>query len=176
MATLDLTAVRRFTDDLDDRLRRCDNGEGMYCSTLDASIKYYVDLCGSLTTCVHGWARAVFASQIGFDPEVEAVLKQAAQHLLHRAKEKAALGRTMNGQCFELQGLPALHYCVADLDYLLDNWVSPRPAVSPAPRVKLTDAAAQQVVEGLDKLPALPADWRPSQPAQLALFQSHRAK
>ncbi len=176
LATLDLPAVRRFTDDLNDRLRRCDNGEGMVCSNLDKSINYYVQLCHELREYVNQWARAVFTSQLAFDPEVEELLKRETRRLLHRAKQVAARGRAKEGQCFALQGLNALHYHVADFDYLLENWVSPRPAVGPTPRVKLPDAAKQKISERLEQLPALPSDWRPTDPEQLAFFQKQRQK
>jgi hypothetical protein len=82
----------------------------------------------------------------------------------------------MDGQCYVLQGLNQLHCYIADFDYLLENWVSPRPAVSPAPRVRLSQAAEQQVIERLKTLSALPPDWRPSDPEQLAFFQKQRVK
>src|SRR5206468_2270121 len=135
--TLDLPAVRHFTEGLDERLRRCDNGEGMLCSTLDASINYYVQLCGELREYINQWARAVFTGEAAFDPEVETLLKGRVQDLLRRAKGIAARGRAMDGYCYMLQGLNMLHCYIADFDYLLTNWVSPRLAVSPAPRVKM---------------------------------------
>jgi hypothetical protein len=175
-ATLDLLAVRRFTDDLNERLRQCDNGEGMICSNLDESINHYVQLCGELRAYVNQWARAIFTGQTAFDQAVEDLLKEGARRLLHRSKQLAAQGRSMDGMCYVLPGLNPLHCHLADLDYLLENWVSPRLAVSPAPRVKLSDAAEQQVRERIGKLSALPADWRPSDPEQLAFFQRQRAK
>ena len=175
-ATLDLVAVRRFTEDLNERLRRCDHGEGMICSNLDESINHYVQLCGELRAYINQWARAIFTGQASFDPEVEELLKQEVRHLLHRSKQIAARGRAMDGQCYVLQGLNPLHCYIADLDYLLENWVSPRLAVSPAPRMRLSQAVEQQVNERLGKLSALPADWRPSDPEQAAFFQKRRAK
>jgi len=163
-ATLDLPAVRRFTEDLNDRLRRCDNGEGIICSNLDESINYYVQLCSELRAYVNQWARAIFTGEVAFDPAVEDLLKEEVRRLLHRAKQVAARGRAMDGQCYVLQGLNALHCHIADFDYLLENWVSPRPAVSPTPRVKLSHAVEQQVMERLGKLAALPSDWRPTEP------------
>ncbi len=175
-ATLDLSAVRCFTDSLQDRLRQCDNGEGMVFSNLDESINYYVQLCVELRNYINQWARAVFTNQVAFDPAVEELLKSETSLLLHRAKQLAACGRAMNGQCFELQGLSFLHYYIADFDYLLENWVSPRAAVSPAPRVKLSDAVEQQIIERLGNLSALPSDWRPTDPEQLACFQKQKAR
>ena len=175
-ATLDLPAVRRFSDGLNERLRQCDNGEGTVCSNLEESISYYVALCDELRGYVNEWARAVFTGRVAFDPEVEALLKKAAQALLGRAKQVAARGRATEGECFELQNLDALHYRIADFDYLLENWVSPRLSAGPAPRVKLPDAAEQQIIERLEKLPALPSNWRPTNPEQLTFFQKKKAE
>ena len=82
----------------------------------------------------------------------------------------------MDGQCYVLQGLNPLHCHIADFDYLLENWVSPRLAVSPSPRVRLSSEVERQVLERLGKLSALPADWRPSNPEQLAFLQKQRTK
>jgi len=173
---LDLMAMRRFTEDLKDRRSRCDNGEGMICSTLDESINHYVQFCGELRAYINQWARAIFTGQGAFDQAVEDLLKEETRRLLHRAKQVAARGRAMDGECYLLQGLNSLHYHIADFDYLLENWVSPRLAVSPTPRVKLSHAVEQQVIERLGKLSALPTDWRPTDPEQLAFFQKQRAK
>ncbi|HBI45214.1 MAG TPA: hypothetical protein DDY78_20515 [Planctomycetales bacterium] len=175
-ATLDLLAVRRFTDDLNERLRQCDNGEGMFCSNLSATIDHYVQLCGELRAYVNHWARAIFTGQTAFDQAVEDLLKEEARRLLHRSKRLAAQGRAMDGMCYVLPGLNPLHCHLADLGYLLENWVSPRLSVSPAPRVRLSHAAEQQVMERIGKLSALPADWRPNDPEQRALFPRQREK
>jgi hypothetical protein len=134
-------AVRRFTEELNTRLRQCDNGEGMICNNLDESINYYVGLCAALRAYVNNWARAIFTGQVAFDQAVEDALKEEVRRLLHRAKQVAARGRAMDGECYVLQGLNPLHRHIADFDYLLENWVSPRLAISPAPRVKLAHAA-----------------------------------
>jgi hypothetical protein len=171
LATFDLPAVRHFTEDLKERQRRCDNGEGMICSDLDATINYHMQLCQELRHVINDWAQAVFTGQVAFDPAVEALLKVEVQDLLPHAKKIAAQGREKNWQCFELSGLNKLHYYVVDLDYLLAHWVSPRPAIGPAPRVKVPDAAAQQIAERLANLPPLPHNWRPGDPTQFARFK-----
>jgi len=175
-AALDLSTVRRFTADLNDKLTRCDNGEGMVCASLDERINYYVETCGELREYVNRWARAIFTGELPFESETEALLKAQVQRVLHRAKEVAALGRAMTGKCFELRGLNALHYFVADFDYLLQNWVSPRRSVSPAPRLKRPDAVRQQIINRLEQLPPPPSDWRPSDPKQQALFNKQRGE
>ena len=175
-ATLDLSDARRFTDDLSDRLRRCDNGEGMICSSLDESIIHYVRLCDDLRDYINSWARANFTGQIAFDARVEALLRRVSLHLLQRAKLLAARGRALDGDCFELAALDDLHYHIVDFDYLLENWVSPRLAVGPAPRVKLPDAAVEQAAQRLNELPSLSSDWQPTDPEQLVFFQKQRTK
>ena len=37
--------MRSFTADLENRLTRCDNGEGMECATLDAALQHYTESC-----------------------------------------------------------------------------------------------------------------------------------
>jgi hypothetical protein len=153
-ATYDLTAVRHFTEDLDEKVRQCETGEGMICATLEERINHYAQLCEKLLDFIREWARAVFTGQIPFDDKTETLLKKEASHLLSHAANKAALGRLMNFRCFELGGLNSLHYYCADLSFLLNNWVSPKRSVSPAPRVKLTEAAEKQIMERLGKLSA----------------------
>jgi len=155
-ATLDLVAVAplhrgfRQTAGPDATTAR-----GMVCANLDQSINHYVELCRELRTYINQWARAIFTGQVTFDQEVENLLKEESRRNMHRAKQVAALGRAMDGECYVLQGLNPLHRHIADFDYLLENWVSPRLAVSPAPRVKLSHAAEKQIAERSGKLSPL---------------------
>jgi hypothetical protein len=171
MDTFDITTVRRFTEDLNDLARRCDNGEGTECTTLERSLERYVELCATLREKINDWARAIFKGELAFDVEVEGQLKSGARELLVRAEEVAARGRAMDGQCYVLAPLNELHYRIADLDYLLGNWVRPKPAVSPAPRVRMPAAAEQEAAERIKSLQPLPSGWRPKDPGQLAFFQ-----
>lgn len=174
-ATLDLPGVRRFTDELNNRLRQCDNGEGVVCSNVEETINHYARLCHELRLYINEWARSIFAKRIVFDPTIENVLKDEVRFLLGRSKQVAARGRALDGYCFVLQGLNELHCYIADLDYLLENWVSPRPAVSPAPRVRLAQEVEQQISEQLKTLAPLPSDWQPTNPEQLAVFRKLKA-
>jgi hypothetical protein len=173
-ATLDLAAVRRFTDDLNEQVRRCENGEGTICSDRDASIHHYVRLCANLHDYIGQWAHAVFSGRLEFDPEVDSLLNAEARRLLRRAKRVAARGRVMDGECFELKALDALHYHIVHFDYLLENWVKPRIAVSPGPRTQLSQPAAEEIAQRIASLPPMPKDWRPSDPDQLVFFQKQR--
>ena len=174
--TLDLPSVRRFTEDLQNRVLRCENGEGMVCSNLEESIQCYIRICNQLRWYINGWARAVFTGEVPFDPAVEMLLKESGRVVLRRAKQTAAQGRAMLCFCFELKDLDRLHFHIADFDYLLENWVSPRLATAPGARVNVPDAAAQEIIQSLGTLPGLPDDWVPSDPIQLDLFREHGGK
>jgi hypothetical protein len=158
LATFDLSAVRRFTVNLEEQMRRCNNGEGMECARIDEAILCHVKLCEELGQVVNAWARAVFKGQIAFDPQVEVLLKEQMRELTNQVKEIAACGREWNGRCYELQELNALHFHFADLSYLLEHWVTPQLAVSPAPRVRLPEAVKAQALERLARLPAAPIE------------------
>lgn len=153
-APLDLAAVRRFTDDLNEQVRRCETGEGTVCADLDQTLSHYVQLCSELRAYIDQWAQAVFSGQLEFDPEIDSVLYEESRRILRRAKAVAARGRALDGECFELENLNALHHHVFDLDFLVDNWVKPRLAVSPAPRVAIPPATHAEIAERLSQMPS----------------------
>ena len=57
MTTFDLAEVRAFTADLDARMNRCDNGEGMECANLDGTLRHYAELCCQFSERVRQWGR-----------------------------------------------------------------------------------------------------------------------
>jgi hypothetical protein len=171
MATLDLAAVSRFTADLNERQRRCDNGEGMECSTLENSINHYVQLCEELQNGVVRWAHAVFSGEVPLDPAVETLLVQETRILIGHAKRVAERGRTFEGPCFVIEGLDRLYRRIQFLEGLLSHWVTPQLAVGPASRTTLPEETQRQITERLAKLQPLPSDWRPADREQAAFFR-----
>lgn len=174
-ATLDLPAARRFSEDLNRRILQCDNGEGMECANLESTLNHYADLCHELQTTIAGWANSVFSGETGFDVEVEAVLKNEARVLVARAKQVAAYGRALDAECYKLHALNRLHYLLADLDYLLEHWASPKLAVGPGPRVRTSSGVDREVMACLQGLPPLLADWEPTDPELLAWYRNRKA-
>ncbi len=172
--TLDLATVRRFTEELDSRVSRCDNGEGGECRTLDATLSQYVLLCTEYRTAVNDWARTVFSGRVEGDPEIESLFLRAGAALLGHSKRALERGHQFEGPCYYLDGLTGLERWVRDLDYLLSNWVSPAISVGPAPRTFLSDRVAQEVRAGLAGLPSLPVDWSPSTLEQADVFNKQR--
>jgi len=150
-ATYQVSDVRRFNDELNEQVRTCDNGEGTTCSSLDGKIKHYNGLCAQLRDYVNQWARAIFTGQIAFDAEIESLLVQEIRQLLPRANGVAAHGRVLQKECMP-EGLDELKDRILDFHYLLENWVSPRLSVSPAPRVVIPEEVDEKILERLKKL------------------------
>jgi hypothetical protein len=176
MTTFDSAEVRGFTADLDARMDRCDNGEGMECATLDDTLRHYADLSRGFCDQVRRWADAVFAGQVAFDPEVERLWREEGSRLYSRAMEMWKQGQRADGSCFTLEGHLLLQAALWELDRLLKGWVTPKRSVSPAARRGLTldPVAAEEVRRRIASLPPLPADWQPADPRQQALYRKLR--
>jgi hypothetical protein len=170
-AIFDMPAVRRFTADTSDRIHRDEAGEGTSSNDLAERITCHAQACDEFRAFLSEWAQAVFSGRVAFDPEIEDLLKREGTQLLRRAKSLAAHGRAIHGMTHDLAELKDFHGSIAALDYLLDNWVTPRLAVGPAPRVILSDSTVKEIRENLGKLTPLPADWPPTDPEQLAVFE-----
>jgi hypothetical protein len=173
MTTFDLAEVRRFAADLDARMERCDNGEGMECANLDDTLRHYAHLCCEFCDQVRQWGRAVFAGQVAFDPAVEQIWLDEGVRLHHRAIELWAYGREKEGVCFVLEGGAALGSALRYLEQLLFHWVTPKRAVAPLSRQGLasTPAAKEEIRKRIEALPPLPADWQPADPRQRVRFR-----
>jgi hypothetical protein len=154
--SFDVAAVLCFAMDFKDRLGRCNNREGIGCSNVDRSINDCVLLCVEFWQYLKQWGQAVFAARVPFDQNVERLLIDEARQLLSHTKQLAAYGRTRDAQGSKPQKLDALHYYLADFDYLLENWVSPQRSVGPAPRVTVPEAMKQEILRNLATLPPLP--------------------
>jgi hypothetical protein len=158
LATLDLPAVRRFTDELSGRARRCDNGERMEWSALEKDVQHYAILCRELREAIRQWARAIFTGEIEFDTEAENLWKAETGRLLQSAKKIAEQSQKFEGPGYELDGLNRLHRHIADLDQVVAHWVSPRLSVGPAARVKIPEQIAEIMKERLKTLPPMSKD------------------
>jgi hypothetical protein len=178
MTTFDLTEVRAFAADLDARMDRCDNGEGMECATLDASLSRYAELCCAYINEVRQWGRAVFTGQVEFDREVERVLLDEGSRLQSRAKALCARGQRAEGPCYVIEGHRSLQAALWELDRLLRPWVTPARAIGPLARQGLTldDPVAEEASRRVASLPPLPEDWQPSDPRLRAMYRKPRTR
>lgn len=173
MMAFDLADVRRFADDFDARMNRCDNDEGMECANLDGVLRQYAVLCCEFHERVSQWGRAIFYGQAAFDPEVEKLWLEQGTALYRRASGLWAYGREMQGECFVLQNGAALGSALWRLERLLSDWVTPKLAIAPLARhgVALTPGGKEEVQERVDALPPLPGDWQPTESRRRTLFK-----
>jgi hypothetical protein len=173
MQTFDLAEVRAFTADLDARMNKCDNGEGMECANVDGTLRQYAVLCCDFCEQVQLWGRAIFYGQAAFDPAVEKLWLDEGIQLYRRASALWTYGQEMQGRCFVLENGAALGSALWRLERLLTSWVTPKPALAPLARhgVTWTPAAKQEAQKRVNALSPLPADWQPTDPRRRPLFQ-----
>jgi len=173
MTTFDLAEVRGFAEELDAKMDRCDNNEGMECATLDAALLRYAELCCSFCDAVRQWARAVFAGRVPYDREVERAWQTEGLRLYRRASQMWGHGRKSEGQCYILEGRICLQAALWEMYRLLTGWVSPKLAVGPSARQAsaLNSLDAEEVRQRVASLAPLPANWQPDYPSQCALYQ-----
>jgi hypothetical protein len=176
MTTFDLAEVRDFAADLDAKMTRCDNGEGMECATLSDALQRYAELCCKFIDVVRQWGRAVFTGRAEFDPEVERILKEEGSRLQSRARDLCGRGQRAEGTCYTLEGARFLQAALWELDRLLNPWVSPALAVGPLARRKrpLDLAEVEEARHRVASLPPLPAEWEPADPQLRAMYRKLR--
>ena len=177
MMTFDLADVRGFVANLDARMIRCQNGEGMECATLDAALRHHAGLCCEFSDRVRRWGRAVFAGRVALDPEVELIWQTEGSRLYARAMKMRALGQKAAVSCYLLEGQNVLLSALWDLHRLLQGWVTPRLAVGPSARgggLSPDSAATEETCQRVALLPPLPPDWKPDDPQQQAFYRMLR--
>lgn len=172
MTTFDLAEVREFTAAIDARLKRCDNGEGMACATLDDSLRFHASVCREFWTAVRAWHRAVFGGHVKFDLGVERVVLAEGKRLIALGTAKAAHAAIRESDCYKLDGRTLLQSALWDLSRLMDGWITPALSVSPGPRVRLhrTPEQLEAIRLRLAAMPPLPANWLPDDPEQRREF------
>ena len=77
------------------------------------------------------------------------------------------------GACYVLEGQQELDSALLGLMRMLKGWTSPRLAVGPSARgaLALDQSTAEEVHQRLAALPPLPADWKPDDPKQQAMYR-----
>ncbi len=160
MTTFDIDEVRGFVADLDARMSRCENGEGMERDSLDASLICCAELCHDFLDRVKEWGREVFAGRVAFDPPVERLWLEEGDRLRSKAMELVARGRQMADRYYWLDRLQILEVILADLDRFLKQWVTPKLSVGPSARNNwsLDPATAEEIRRRIASLPRQPAN------------------
>jgi hypothetical protein len=173
MTTFELDEVRSFAANLDAQMDRCDNGEGIECATIDATLAHYTEVCRRFCCEVRLWARSVFTGRTQYQAEVEKAFTDAGFELFVRAKEMSWHGERLIPECFEFSGGNDLKSVLWMMEALLDDWITPKLAVGPAAR-RPFDADSEvdeRSKSAIDLLPPLPPDWEPTDQKLRVLFQ-----
>src|SRR4051794_8728838 len=108
MTTFDLAETRTFFADLERRMDRCDNGEGMECANLDESLKHYAMICCEFYARMGEWGHAVFKGKVAYAPAVEKTWFEEGRKLYLRARNMATNGKKAESPCYVLYGQPSL--------------------------------------------------------------------
>jgi hypothetical protein len=170
VTTFDLPSISQFAKELDIRRRQC-HGEGTYCSDLDEMLSCQANVCQTLREAVNEWAKQIYTGKATLEPEVEAVFLKELHRTLELAIPVLTHAQAVSNQCFQLEHLTKLQHWVRDFTFLLENWASPRRAVSPAARVPISQEADAEIRQRIADLPGLPNHWRPTDPRQARIFR-----
>ena len=174
MTTFDFKQVREFADGLNDKLDRCDNGEGNECATIENALRLYAACCCDFQMKLRQWARDVFAGRVAFDSTTEQTWRAELGRLYDRALKLTELVAQIEVKCYRLDEQCALESAIWNLGRLRDNWVTPKLAVSPSARQQISPTA--DTCLRIASLPALPKDWEPSNADQRSLFRRIRSE
>jgi hypothetical protein len=98
----------------------------------------------------------VFAGRVVFDRDAERLWRAEVGQVYAQAKRLWKLGRKAELPCWELKGQSKLETALWHLNFLLENWVTPKLSVAPSPRVALRLDDAEAIRKQLAELPAFP--------------------
>ena len=107
--------------------------------------------CLDLIGKVKAWALEVFTGVKGFDQEQERIFKEVLGCQLAEARKAWVLQRNSLRK-----GSGYLANAILEMEFLLSNWVSPRKAVAPGPRIRLDPKVVEEAKEQLKYLKPLP--------------------
>src|SRR4051794_22943799 len=81
MSKFDRTEVDAFVAQLGADMDRCDNGEGMGCADLEATLQSYAKFCRECRDELRNWSKAVFSGRVPPDPEIDEALLDIARRV-----------------------------------------------------------------------------------------------
>ena len=171
MTTFDFNQVRAFADRLNAQLDQCQNGEGIACISIDATLKFCADRCCQFLQELRKWGRGVFSGQVAFDAAAEQLWKAELARLISRASDLLALGKQAEEMCYVLDGQNNLAAALLRMKQLLDTWVTPKLSISPSARNRPTVEFINEAREEISKLEPLPSNWAPIDARQAAVLR-----
>ena len=119
----------------------------------------------------------MFAGRVEYESSFDSDLQEAAKQLVRSSLEMLDYGQRCQGRCDPLEGQIKLQDAICELSRLLRGWVTPKLAVSPAPRrwsMSNSDDDTEEIRRTIESLPPLPEDWQPDDPEQQVLYRELR--
>ncbi len=156
MKTFDYAQVNAVLAPLKAKLDDCAHGEGNQCETLDKHLDCCADIGIEVIVAVTTWAQDVFAGRVAFDPEAESLWRAGVQRVYAQTKRIWQIGRKAQIPCWDLPGQSKLEAVLWHMNYLLQDWVTPKLSVGPSSRTTLNLSAEQSaaIQKQLAELPA----------------------
>ena len=168
----DAEGVRRFAAILNADLDHCDNGEGMECASLEASLGRYACLCSMLSEHIKRWGQEVFTGHTSYQQSVDEAWFEAGVALNNRAVEMLERAQLMEIVCYDLAAADKLRSALFGLYQLLDGWVSPHLSIGPSARQAHQSLNNIEAVRNnIAELRPLPQGWLPTDARQLGVFR-----
>ena len=151
---LDSTNISEFVAILNERMSRCDNGEGMECANMDFLLNRYSEIGGSYLCMVRKWSVCVFSGSEEYDSRSDQALRTLGSNIYSKIYQVFVSAQQMEFPCYEFANLNKIRSVLFELQRLLDPWMPPSRAVSPAAR-RTAELTTEEVIEAQKKLAEL---------------------
>ncbi len=172
MTTFDFNQVREFAANVNAKLDECENGEGLQCGLIDATLSCCAQQCCKFADGLRQWARDVFSGRVAYDTAAEHLWRAELDKLYDRAVNLLGVSVQAEASCYVLEGQRDLQSSLWNLSQLRTAWVSPKLSVGPSARQAFPadPASLNAFREKIASLPPLPPDWKPHDPRQAVLI------
>ena len=127
MTALELDEVKEITEEF-----KLD--EGTLSAKLDEMLHVFTLLCQKHIDGVKTWAMDVFSGRVEYATLKEKTWLLLLKNLQPRAQRLLTFATFIEPHCYQLDGLEPLQNAMVEVDRLLNHWVTPKLAVSPAGR------------------------------------------
>jgi hypothetical protein len=118
---------------------------------VEIELSALVGVFARIRSAVAEWNELVFTAAIPFESEVEEIFKRLLGEFSDRAQEAVFKAHDARSEFLHLPSLIPLILNADQSRYLLHRWISPRPSVAPAPRIRHDDVTAREIREALAK-------------------------
>lgn len=175
MTTFDLKQVNEFAQEVNAKLDRCDHGEGIGCTTIEAFLSCYAGNCCDFIQKLRKWRGDVFSGRVAYNEQAERSWQLELTKLRDRTKKLADYATQAEAMCHSLDEENRLCNTIYEMDSILKEWVSPRLAVGPSARRTLKPEAVEAARRRIASLKPLPKDWKPYGEEQQKMYQRFRS-